>query len=409
MPCGLEPEPVGEQHAAAGDLRDREVDEHDAAREHLHAERHVRRGDEQPGDERRQQDRKLERPRVHCAPFSSRAIVSSKRPNRSFAASSPPTVNGSTTALIFARSAIHCDARSLWYAARITIFAGWRCSVASTSVRCAVVGSTPGLGSSAATSFDAEPRDQIGERLVLDDDRHALERRRLLLPVARSPRSSDRRTPCSAPGSTRRWRDRARPAARRAAPATRAMLRGSVWMCGLPPRVDVAFGAVEARRLFEQRHVARRLEVARLARLDLRIAGLLRHERQPADLELGAGRDDEVGAARARDEARLRLDVMRVLQRVGRGVDVDLVAAQLLRERAPFGHRGEHVERGERRRRDDSERDRGDQLQMRISCEASSELVRAVRAERQDVLHEELVVGDARAAPCFAATARGSG
>ena len=36
--------------------------------------------------------------------------------------------------------------------AEITIFAGSRCSVSSTAARCAVVGSSPGLGSSAATS-----------------------------------------------------------------------------------------------------------------------------------------------------------------------------------------------------------------------------------------------------------------
>ena len=50
-----------------------------------------------------------------------------------------------------------------------TIFAGWRCDVASTSDRCAVVGSTPGFGSSAATSFMPEPGDQISESLVLDE------------------------------------------------------------------------------------------------------------------------------------------------------------------------------------------------------------------------------------------------
>ena len=68
--------------------------------------------------------------------------------------------------------------------------------------------------------------------------------------------------------------------------------------------MHVAFGAVEARRLFQHRHVARGLEVAGLARLDLRIARLLRDQRQPADLELGAGGDDEIGVARARDQAR---------------------------------------------------------------------------------------------------------
>jgi hypothetical protein len=49
-------------------------------------------------------------------------------------------------------------------------------------------------------------------------------------------------------------------------------------------------------------------------RLHLGVARLLQQQRQPADLELGAGADDEVGVARARDQARLGLDLVRVLQ-----------------------------------------------------------------------------------------------
>ena len=108
--------------------------------------------------------------------------------------------------------------------------------------------------------------------------------------------------------------------------------------------MHVAFGAIESRRLVEQGHERRGLEVAGLPRLDLGIAGLLQHQRQPSDLELGAGGDDEVGAARARDQARLRLDVVRVLQRVGRDVDLDLVAAELVDERAPLGNCRKDVE-----------------------------------------------------------------
>src|SRR6185295_15782271 len=110
------------------------------------------RGHQEAGGQRRQQNRQLDGAEIHCAPLSRRWIVSSNSPNRSLAAASPPTVNGNATALIFARSAIHCDARSLWYAARITILTGSRWIVASTSDKCAVVGSTPGFGSSAAIS-----------------------------------------------------------------------------------------------------------------------------------------------------------------------------------------------------------------------------------------------------------------
>ena len=82
--------------------------------EHLHAERHVRGRHQQARDERGPEDRPVERGPAHAVALRSRAMVSSKSPKRSFAPSVPPTVNGNATALIFARSAIHCDARSLW-------------------------------------------------------------------------------------------------------------------------------------------------------------------------------------------------------------------------------------------------------------------------------------------------------
>ena len=84
----------------------------------------------------------------------------------------------------------------------------------------------------------------------------------------------------------------------------------------------------------------------------LRVARLLQQQRQPADLELGAGADQQVGVARARDQARPGLDLVRVLQRGGGDRHVDLVAAELLRERAPFGLAGEHAQRGVRRQRE---------------------------------------------------------
>src|SRR5258705_8795303 len=125
-------------------------------------------------------------------------------------------------------------------------------------------------------------------------------------------------------------------------------------------RMHVTLGAIEARRFAQERNESRRLEVARFSRLHLGVARLLQHQRQPADLELGAGRDDEIGAARARDQARARVDVMRILQRVGRGVHGDLVAAELLGEGTPFGNGREYVER-RRRRRDPRRDERGEQ------------------------------------------------
>jgi len=113
-PLVLEAEAVREQHAATRDLRDGEVDEDDAAREHLHAERNVRRGDEKARGERGDEDRQVERGEAHDAPFKRRWMVSSKSPKRSFASGVPPTVNASVTTLIFARCASHCEDWSPW-------------------------------------------------------------------------------------------------------------------------------------------------------------------------------------------------------------------------------------------------------------------------------------------------------
>ena len=57
------------------------------------------------------------------------------------------------------------------------------------------------------------------------------------------------------------------------------------------------------------------------------------------------------GGADARDQARARLDPVRVLQRGRRRIDRHLVSAQLLRQSAPFGLAGKDVERRRRRQR----------------------------------------------------------
>jgi hypothetical protein len=119
---------------------------------------------------------------------------------------------------------------------------------------------------------------------------------------------------------------------------------------GIAGRMDVAERAVQARRPVAQPDGARRLEISGLTGLDARIARLRLHQRQPANLELGTRAHDQVGVACARDEARARLDAVRVLQPAGRGVDLGLVAAELRGERAPFGRAREDVQGGPRRR-----------------------------------------------------------
>ena len=59
------------------------------------------------------------------------------------------------------------------------------------------------------------------------------------------------------------------------------------------------------------------------------------HElRQPADFEIGAGADDEVGAPHLGDQARLCLDHVHVLQRGRRDVDIELVAAEFVEQKS---------------------------------------------------------------------------
>src|SRR6185369_1797719 len=142
-------ETVREDHPEPRDLRYREIDEHDATIEHLDAERRVGRRDEEPRDQRCPENSGID---GHLAIARRRASVSSYRPKRSFACSVPPTVYGRTTAGILARSASHSAGRGSLYAARTTATAGVRASWSSNWVRCAVLGGSPGLGSSAPTA-----------------------------------------------------------------------------------------------------------------------------------------------------------------------------------------------------------------------------------------------------------------
>ena len=120
-PARGQPERHCGDHAQAGDLRDRQVDKDDAALEHLRTERHVGGQHQQPGEQRRPEDADIERVPVQDhglapapAAASRRATVSSNRPNRSFAASLPPTVNGSFTTGIPEFLESHSEARASW-------------------------------------------------------------------------------------------------------------------------------------------------------------------------------------------------------------------------------------------------------------------------------------------------------
>ena len=76
-PLRLEPELVGQQHAAARDLRDGEIDEHDAAGEDLRASGTCVAVTSMPATNAGSRIESSVADEVHCAPFSNRAIVSS--------------------------------------------------------------------------------------------------------------------------------------------------------------------------------------------------------------------------------------------------------------------------------------------------------------------------------------------
>src|SRR5918993_583004 len=212
------------------------------------------------------------------------------------------------TAGIFACSASQADGFGSLYAARTTAFAGVCLSLPSSPARCALLGGSRGLPPALEEVLRALA---VVAGFLCIELRHALaERARDVGDVART--EMDMR---------------------------------------VAGGVDIALRAIEARGLLDQLDMVRRLEIARLPGADRRVAGLRLHQGQPADLQLRAGAHQQVGAARACDEARPGFDAMHVLESRGRGVDVDFAGAELLRQRAPLGLAREDVERGERRRR----------------------------------------------------------
>ena len=200
----------------------------------------------------------------------------------------------------------------------------------------------------AAHFLQTQPRDQVGKGLVLHQHRHAGERRRLLLP-ARNRRAQARGEglPAGLIGGGIGRIDLGQPLRQRLADLEQIARIGlDVRIAG---RMHVALGAVEQRRRLAHDDVARRLEVAGLARLHAGVARFAQDQRQPADLEFGAGGDDQIGVARTRDQRGPGVDAVRVLQAAGRGMDVDALAADLPGQRRPLGNRREHLQRRLRR------------------------------------------------------------
>ena len=85
---------------------------------------------------------------------------------------------------------------------------------------------------------------------------------------------------------------------------------------------DIAFAAIDSVRQFDAAYEICCQQVARAAGLYRRIAGPAQQQREPADLEIGTGADQQIGASHRRDQTRLRFQPVRIL--VCRGGRCDL-------------------------------------------------------------------------------------
>ncbi len=115
-------------------------------------------------------------------------------------------------------------------------------------------------------------------------------------------------------------------------------------------RVHVPFRARDgAGRHVEDSGRRRGIEIALRSGLDLRVPALRDERREPADLEIAADDDQQVRLVQDQDEARLRLDEMRVLVALGQRRDLDLVAPHFLGDGRHVLSGGDNVERRARR------------------------------------------------------------
>jgi hypothetical protein len=106
---------------------------------------------------------------------------------------------------------------------------------------------------------------------------------------------------------------------------------------GIAGGMHVTVGAIDNSGNVEAIDLRRRLEIPRPPGLDGRIAGIAQHQRQPADFQIGAHRDDQPRLPGLRQQRRLGLDAVRILESVGRAINLDLVAADFLGQRPHSG------------------------------------------------------------------------
>jgi hypothetical protein len=126
--------------------------------------------------------------------------------------------------------------------------------------------------------------------------------------------------------------------------------------------MDIPFRAAQAGGDFQDRDPGGGIDVAAAAGKHLAVARSLRERRDPADLEIEAVDDQQIGGAHLDDVGRLRVDEVGVLHAAGDDRQVDPVAADVARDGAEVRQRRDdlHGRGGERRggnqRSDDEEK-----------------------------------------------------
>ena len=111
-------------------------------------------------------------------------------------------------------------------------------------------------------------------------------------------------------------------------------------------RVNIALRAVDPSGSVEAQDETTGLEVAVATGHHAPIVRLLQQGGKPADFELCAAANYEVGLSDPRDQAGSCLDVMRILQRGSGGIGLDEITADLLCQRRPLGLTGEYPDLG---------------------------------------------------------------
>jgi len=116
-------------------------------------------------------------------------------------------------------------------------------------------------------------------------------------------------------------------------------------------RVHIAVAAIQTGGHFQHLHKLRRFKIRCAPRQNGGVAGLAQHHGQPSHLQLRAGTHHQIRTTRFGNQTGTRLDAVRILQRVGGGINTGLVARQLLRQRSPFRFTSKYVERSVRGKR----------------------------------------------------------